>query len=148
MYLHIFLVYSSEAILPVDIAFRAPRVVHYNEEQAIVVRTENVDRAKEECLITCVRKAKYLEGYKDTRISISKVVHFWSTTSFSIESRKPKGCTSSPPLGRALLGQRGYPTRVLPAMRPGRNRYPQFVAHRAPYTFLSLKRSRYVLSTP
>ena len=35
---------------------------HYNEEQAIAVRTEDVDRAKEEHLITCIRTAKYLEG--------------------------------------------------------------------------------------
>ena len=45
-----------------DIAFRAPIVEHYNEEQAIAVRTEDVDRAEEECLITCIRTAKYLEG--------------------------------------------------------------------------------------
>ena len=64
MYHHIFLVYGSEAILLVDIAFRAPRVEHYNEEQAIVVRTEDVDRAEEERLITCVHTAKYLEGLR------------------------------------------------------------------------------------
>ena len=57
-----FLVYSSEAILLADIAFRAPRVKHYDEEQDVAVRTENVDRAEEECLIACVRIAKYLEG--------------------------------------------------------------------------------------
>ena len=57
-----FLVYGSEAILPAGIAFRAPRVENYDEEQAIAVRTEDVDRAKEERLITCVRIAKYLEG--------------------------------------------------------------------------------------
>ena len=57
-----FLVYGSEAILPVDIAFRAPRVENYDEEQAAVVRTEDVDRAEEERLITCVRTTKYLEG--------------------------------------------------------------------------------------
>ena len=59
-----FLVYGSEAILPVDIAFRAPRVEHYNEEQAIAVRIEDVDRAKEEHLITCICTAKYLEGLR------------------------------------------------------------------------------------
>ena len=59
-----FLVYGSEAILPVDIAFRAPRVEHYDEEQAIAVRTEDIDRAEEECLITCIRTAKYLEGLR------------------------------------------------------------------------------------
>ena len=64
VYLHIFLVYGSEAILPMDIAFRAPRVEHYNEEQATAARTEDVDRAKEECLITCIHTAKYLEGLR------------------------------------------------------------------------------------
>ena len=57
-----FLVYGSEAILPADIAFQAPRVENYDEEQAIAVQTEDVDRAEEERLITCVRTAKYLEG--------------------------------------------------------------------------------------
>ena len=58
------MVYGSEVVLPADIAFRAPRVEHYNEEQAIAIRTEDVDRAKEECLITCIRTAKYLEGLR------------------------------------------------------------------------------------
>ena len=55
-----FLVYGSEAILPVDIAFRAPRVVNYDEEQAVAIQIEDVDRAEEECLIAYVRTAKYL----------------------------------------------------------------------------------------
>ena len=59
-----FLVYSSEAILPANIAFRAPRVEHYDEEQTVAVWTEDVDRAKEKCLITYVRIAKYLEDLR------------------------------------------------------------------------------------
>ena len=35
---------------------------HYNEEQATAILTEDVDRAKEECLITYIRIAKNLEG--------------------------------------------------------------------------------------
>ena len=35
---------------------------NYDEEQAAAVRTEDVDRVEEECLITCVRTTKYLEG--------------------------------------------------------------------------------------
>ena len=35
---------------------------NYDEEQAEDVRSEDVDRAEEERLITCVRIAKYLEG--------------------------------------------------------------------------------------
>ena len=56
------MVYGSEAILLAGIAFRAPRVENYNEEQVATVRTEDVDRAKEERLITYIRTAKYLEG--------------------------------------------------------------------------------------
>ena len=47
-----FLVYDSEAILLADIAFRAPRVENYDEEQAAAVRIEDVDRVEEERLIT------------------------------------------------------------------------------------------------
>ena len=32
-----FLVYGSDAVLSMDIAFRAPRVEHYNEEQATTI---------------------------------------------------------------------------------------------------------------
>ena len=59
-----FLVYGSEAILSADIAFRAPRVENYDEEQAVAVRIEDVDRVEEERLITCIRIAKYLEGLR------------------------------------------------------------------------------------
>ena len=45
-----------------DIAFRAPRVEHYNEEQAVAVQTEDIDRVEEERLITCIHTGKYLEG--------------------------------------------------------------------------------------
>ena len=58
------MVYGLEAILPADIAFQAPRVENYDEEQAAAVWTEDVDRAEEERLITYVRTAKYLEGLR------------------------------------------------------------------------------------
>ena len=58
------MVYGSEAILPADIAFRAPRVENYDEEQAVAVRTEDIDRVEEERLITCVHTSKYLEGLR------------------------------------------------------------------------------------
>ena len=35
---------------------------NFDVEQATAVQTEDVDRAEEERLITCVRTAKYLEG--------------------------------------------------------------------------------------
>ena len=39
-------------------------VENYDEEQAIAVQTEDIDRAEEECLITYVCIAKYLEGLR------------------------------------------------------------------------------------
>ena len=59
-----FLVYGLEAILLADIAFRASRVENYDEEQATAVRTEDINRAKEKRLITCVHTTKYLEGLR------------------------------------------------------------------------------------
>ena len=37
---------------------------HYDEEQAVAVQIEDVDRVYEECLITCIHIAKYLEGLR------------------------------------------------------------------------------------
>ena len=59
-----FLVYGSEAIILAGIAFRAPRVEHNDEEQTVVVWTEDINRAEEERLITCICAAKYLEGLR------------------------------------------------------------------------------------
>ena len=47
-----------------NIAFQAPRVEHYNEEQAAAIPIEDIDKAEEECLITCIHMAKYLEGLR------------------------------------------------------------------------------------
>ena len=105
------MVYGSEAILPTDIAFRAPRVEHYDEEQAIAIQTEDVDRVEEERLITCIHIAKYLEGlrrYYNRNIK---------GRSFAIgDLVLHRDAQALLPLGRALRSQRGYPTRVVPAM--------------------------------
>ena len=37
---------------------------HYDEEQVVAVRTEDIDRAEEERLITCICTAKYPEGLR------------------------------------------------------------------------------------
>ena len=59
-----FLVYGSEVVLPADVAFRAPRVEYYDEEQYAEARMEDVDRAEEERIVSCVQTAKYLEGLR------------------------------------------------------------------------------------
>ena len=108
-----FLVYHSEAILPVDIAFRAPRVEHYDEEQAIAIWIEDIDRAEEERLITYVHIAKYLEGlwrYYNRNI---KGHSFAVGDLVSTGNKKPKGCTSSPPPGKGLTSSKRFPDQGL-----------------------------------
>ena len=112
-----FLVYGSEAILPADIAFRAPRVESYDEEQASAVRTEHVDRAEEECLITCVRTAKYLEGLR--RYYNRNVKGRSFAIGDHVLRRKQKNRRASQavfPLGGPLRRQRCYSARVLSLM--------------------------------
>ena len=55
------MVFGSEAILPTDVAYRAPRVENYkeNSDQAQLVE---VDSLEEEHLVTYVWTAKYLDG--------------------------------------------------------------------------------------
>ena len=59
-----FLVFGSEAVLPTDVAFQAPRIENYDEENNDQARQDDVDRLEEECLVTCVRTAKYLDSLR------------------------------------------------------------------------------------
>ena len=59
-----FMVFSSEAILPADVVFRAPRVENYNEENSDHARFVELDSLEEECLVTYVRIVKYLNGLR------------------------------------------------------------------------------------
>jgi len=56
-----FLVFGSEAMLPANVAFQAPRIENYDEENNDLARQDDVDRLEEERLVTCVRMAKYLD---------------------------------------------------------------------------------------
>ena len=56
------MVFVSEVVLPADIAFRAPRVENYNEENFDQAQLIEVDSLEEERLVTCVWTVKYLEG--------------------------------------------------------------------------------------
>ena len=56
------MVFGSEAVLPADVAFRAPRVENYNEENSDQACLIEVDSLEEEHLVTCVRTTKCLNG--------------------------------------------------------------------------------------
>ena len=54
--------FGSEAVLPADVAFLAPRIENYDEENNDQARQDDVDQLEEECLVTCVQTAKYLDN--------------------------------------------------------------------------------------
>ena len=56
------MVFGSKAVLPIDIAFQAPRVENYNEENCDLAWLVEVDNLEEEHLVTYVRAAKYLNS--------------------------------------------------------------------------------------
>jgi hypothetical protein len=58
------MVFSSEAMLPADIAFRSPRVENHDEERSTEAGELEVNCVEEHCLDTCAHMAKYLEGLR------------------------------------------------------------------------------------
>ena len=101
-----FLVYGLEAILPADITFRAPRLKNYDEEQAKAVRSEDIDRAEEERLITYVHIAKYLEGWQRYYNRNIKGRSFAVDDLVLRRKQKLKACTSYLPLGKGLMSSK------------------------------------------
>ena len=56
------MVFGSEAVLPADVAFRAPRVENYNVENSDQAWLVEVDSLEEVRLVTYVWTTKYLDG--------------------------------------------------------------------------------------
>ena len=50
--------------MPADIAFRAPRVENYNDENSDQAWLIELDSLEEERLILCVQTAKYLDSMR------------------------------------------------------------------------------------
>jgi hypothetical protein len=50
-----FLVYISEAVLPIDVAFGAPRIQFYKEGEAEQTRCVDLDSLKEQRLVAVMR---------------------------------------------------------------------------------------------
>ena len=86
---------------------------NYDEEQAAAVRTEDIDRAEEERLITCIRTAKYLEGLRRYYNRNIKGRSFAVGDLVLRRKQKPKGCTSSPPPRKGLTSLKRLPDQGL-----------------------------------
>ncbi|XP_025815525.1 uncharacterized protein LOC112892607 [Panicum hallii] len=66
-----FMVYGSEAVLPTNLDYRAPRVRAYNEQGAEVSLEDAMDQLDEACDVTLLRSAKYqqtLRRYHGRRV--------------------------------------------------------------------------------
>ena len=102
------MVFGSEAVLPADIAFRAPRVENYkeNSDQARLVE---VDSLEEELLVTCVRMAKYLDSlcrYYNRNVNNP---FFVVGDLVLCKKQKTDGMQSSPHLARVSSSSRRSP---------------------------------------
>jgi transposase InsO family protein len=70
-FLPFFLVYRSEAILPTDVTFRAPRIQFYEEGEAEQTRRIDLDSLKEQRLTAVMRQARHdqhLRRYHDRNV--------------------------------------------------------------------------------
>jgi hypothetical protein len=58
--LFLFLIYDSEAILPVDLIWNSPRVEQYDEGEAEETRRLEIYSAEEKCLAALFQSSCYL----------------------------------------------------------------------------------------
>ena len=90
-------------------SYDEPRVENYDEEQATAVWTKDVDRAEEECLITCVRIAKYLEGLRRYYNRNIKGHSFAVGDLILRRKQKTKGMHKLSPPGKGLMSSKKLP---------------------------------------
>jgi hypothetical protein len=50
---------GSEAVLPSDIAFGAPRIQNYDENEAELTRRTDINSAEEHCLMASLQHTRY-----------------------------------------------------------------------------------------
>jgi hypothetical protein len=65
------MVYGSEVVLPSDIAFGAPRIQNYNENEAESTWCTDIDSAEEHRLTASIQHARYepqLRCYHDRNV--------------------------------------------------------------------------------
>jgi hypothetical protein len=70
-YSSFFLVYGSEAIIPTDVAFGAPRIEHYEEGTADETHKVDLDNIEEHRVVALMRHTRYeqqLRRYHDRNI--------------------------------------------------------------------------------
>jgi hypothetical protein len=51
--------YGSDAVIPTDVAFDAPRIQHYEEGTAEETRKVDLDNTEEHCVAALMRHTRY-----------------------------------------------------------------------------------------
>jgi hypothetical protein len=59
-----FMVYGSEAILPTDLEYGAPRVIAYDDQGNQASLEDDVDKQEETCDIALLHSAKYHQAFR------------------------------------------------------------------------------------
>jgi hypothetical protein len=101
-----FLVYGSEAILPTDVTFGAPRIQFYKEGEAEQTCRIDLDSLEEQRLTAVMRQGRMTSSYVATTIAMLGKPPSTLATSSLDASKKLTACTSSLPLGRDLSSSR------------------------------------------
>ena len=98
-----FLVYGSEAVIPIDVEYDSPRVAMYTEAEAREAREDDVDLLEEARLLALSRSAIYQQGLRHYHSKKIKplAAHSAKATSSSDSSKSRQASTSCPLHGRA-----------------------------------------------
>jgi hypothetical protein len=125
-----FMVYGSEAVLPADLIFGAPKLTFKSIAKAKATRLEDVDILEEERLNVVIQSARYQQTLR--------CYHDKSSVVSILRSRRP----SPPPsaderrvtqivtyMGRTIHHCRGYQARILPTHPNRWNRSGEFVEY-------------------
>jgi len=83
-----FMVYGAEAVLPSDVAFRSPRVEHFDQSSTDLATELEINYIEQRRLTSCLRIAKYLEAIrryhnrnvKDCSFVVGDLVLKWKTS--------------------------------------------------------------------
>ena len=63
-YTPFFIVYGSEAVLPIDLDYGAPRIKAYDEQRAEASHKDAMDQLDEACDVALLRSAKYQQALR------------------------------------------------------------------------------------
>ena len=145
-----FLVYRSEAVLPVDLIWMSPRIEQYDEGEAEHTRRLELDSIEEVRINATLQSAKYLQElrrhYNKNTQSRSLQVGDLALRRIQKNRRTPQTTQS---MGRSFYHRKSHRTRHIQAHNWRRKRSQQYMAHQSATKILRIKqlKGKYVYKT-